>query len=552
MQSYSNFDRVKREESVPANRTRLPYKSFCSKQYINMSFSMRNWTRSSTVIAPAPEQAVGDVEPQQEPSRPQPQPQPHPTSPMPPSQQPEMEERRGANAPGRWRFSRSTIPSFFGGRRDSQQGLPHHQQQQQAEMPRPTSSHYSEVESPKSPHFALGMPPLPSTRLHLPNLARTWSHGTNGPPSRPGTSRAPMPPLIQVHGVDNRPPSLVDGPMFPEVASPRAAHIPQRPRRSEETSSGESTDQAAEPGHERRRHRHHHRRENETEEERRQRRRERHRRRRARERREARPTPKHFLGCFPYPQSKHVRTQLLKCFVSGTFLVALLITCKSLELPLHSRAQRSRTNSKPPTDLALFLTKNMATSEFTVLLVLIMLFTAVIFLHGMVRLCLYMLKTPAGRREHDERLSAEEHSILRRNRAAMRQAYAPGGYAIPEQPIRVVLARDEEAAGIESETTKYKPPAYGLWRESVRVDPDRIYWQRNEHPALRGGGESSSEEEAGTTGVRRPPSYASDDGVSYVVEARPRSMAPTTDVPLPPHPSEAGRVGTPPLPNQRW
>lgn len=44
---------------------------------------------------------------------------------------------------------------------------------------------------------------------------------------------------------------------------------------------------------------------------------------------------------------------------------------------------------------------------------------------------------------------------------------ALGGYAIPRVPIRVVLARDEEAAGVESETTKLRPPAYGLWRESV-------------------------------------------------------------------------------------
>jgi hypothetical protein len=43
----------------------------------------------------------------------------------------------------------------------------------------------------------------------------------------------------------------------------------------------------------------------------------------------------------------------------------------------------------------------------------------------------------------------------------------PGGYANPEVPIRVALARDEEAAGIESEATKVPPPAYGLWRESV-------------------------------------------------------------------------------------
>ena len=43
----------------------------------------------------------------------------------------------------------------------------------------------------------------------------------------------------------------------------------------------------------------------------------------------------------------------------------------------------------------------------------------------------------------------------------------PGGYANPVMPIRVALARDEEAAGIESDATKFPPPAYGLWRESV-------------------------------------------------------------------------------------
>jgi hypothetical protein len=45
--------------------------------------------------------------------------------------------------------------------------------------------------------------------------------------------------------------------------------------------------------------------------------------------------------------------------------------------------------------------------------------------------------------------------------------------------------------------------------------------------------------------VPRPPSYASDDGVSYVVEAQPRSIAPTTDVPLGPHAAEVGRNAGP-------
>jgi hypothetical protein len=52
---------------------------------------------------------------------------------------------------------------------------------------------------------------------------------------------------------------------------------------------------------------------------------------------------------------------------------------------------------------------------------------------------------------------------------AQGNAYDPrGGYAIPRRPIRVVLAQDEEAVGIESsEAAKLTPPAYGLWRESV-------------------------------------------------------------------------------------
>lgn len=53
------------------------------------------------------------------------------------------------------------------------------------------------------------------------------------------------------------------------------------------------------------------------------------------------------------------------------------------------------------------------------------------------------------------------------NRARLPEMFGPGGYAVPRRPIRVLLARDEEAAGLESETTKLQPPAYGLWRESV-------------------------------------------------------------------------------------
>lgn len=71
-----------------------------------------------------------------------------------------------------------------------------------------------------------------------------------------------------------------------------------------------------------------------------------------------------------------------------------------------------------------------------------------------------------------------------------------------------------------------------------------------------GGSSDSDSDGASTSGdegssrargeQRRPPSYASEDGVAYVIEAQPRSIAPTSEVPLPVHPSEAGRIAAAP------
>lgn len=66
-----------------------------------------------------------------------------------------------------------------------------------------------------------------------------------------------------------------------------------------------------------------------------------------------------------------------------------------------------------------------------------------------------------------------------------------------------------------------------------------------------GSSNGSSSGEQGSSS-RRPPSYASEDGVTYIIEARPRSIAPlATEIipmpsPLPVHPSEVGRLATPP------
>jgi hypothetical protein len=70
------------------------------------------------------------------------------------------------------------------------------------------------------------------------------------------------------------------------------------------------------------------------------------------------------------------------------------------------------------------------------------------------------------------------------------------------------------------------------------VDPNRIFWQRNEAVDLR---RQNSVGRGETRPANRPPSYVSEDGVQYIMEAAPRSIAPTTDVPLLPHSSDRGQ-----------
>ena len=83
---------------------------------------------------------------------------------------------------------------------------------------------------------------------------------------------------------------------------------------------------------------------------------------------------------------------------------------------------------------------------------MIILVTTIFFCHALMSLCMLTLRPQS------------QEDDLHPSMSAM---VGPGGYANPRQPIRVALTRDEEAVGIESEATKFPPPAYGLWRESV-------------------------------------------------------------------------------------
>jgi hypothetical protein len=94
----------------------------------------------------------------------------------------------------------------------------------------------------------------------------------------------------------------------------------------------------------------------------------------------------------------------------------------------------------------------MNSGEFTIVLILVVLCATVFFCHALLRLFLLIFR---GDRPSRRRLERTTHYLV------------PGGYAVPEEPIPVVLAQDEEARGTEPEPGKVTPPAYGLWRGSV-------------------------------------------------------------------------------------
>ncbi|KAI8933709.1 hypothetical protein NX059_009425 [Plenodomus lindquistii] len=206
------------------------------------------------------------------------------------------------------------------------------------------------------------------------------------------------------------------------------------------------------------------------------------------------------------------RGKMFACIISGIFLVTVLAVY-----------------------LAIALTNRDLGQEIHILFIMILLAITIFFCHSLIRLCMLILNPP---RE-------EQH------RPNIPSMTGPDGFK-PMVPIRVHLARDEEAGipdtePLDSETEIHDlekdilpppPPAYGLWRSSVRADPNLLHWQRAEDgygggsvissvPQTRQGSLSGAPVHMPTTQPAhegpRPPSYVSEDGVSYIVEAVPRS-----------------------------
>lgn len=160
---------------------------------------------------------------------------------------------------------------------------------------------------------------------------------------------------------------------------------------------------------------------------------------------------------------------------------------------------------------------------------MVLLTITIFFCHSLIRLCMLILNPPPAQ-----------------NRPHIPDMTGPEGFQ-PIRPIRVRLARDEEAGNdmerdVERDIDLDKddlpppppPPAYGLWRSSVRVDPNLLHWQRVQDQENRNSIFSSVPNSRASSAIAaqpaaepaegpRPPSYVSEDGVSYITEAAPRS-----------------------------
>lgn len=165
-----------------------------------------------------------------------------------------------------------------------------------------------ETDSPKTPRFNLGLPTLPGTRLNLPHLTRPWTSSSDEPNSRPNSAQQNPSQAIETSLEPHT--TRAGGQHVAPVTAP--APVAQRTRSESfgRTRRFTGPDPAemhlAQMAHDGRR-----------------------RRRRAhRNQQRDEGHPKRFLLCIPWPNSRRMRSQILRCFISGTFLTLLLTVCK--------------------------------------------------------------------------------------------------------------------------------------------------------------------------------------------------------------------------------
>ena len=156
--------------------------------------------------------------------------------------------------------------------------------------------------------------------------------------------------------------------------------------------------------------------------------------------------------CFPHIQNRKLKRKVIGCLVSGALLTVVLTTCKSLTF------MTSMSPSLIIVDIALAISKSAAGESFHAILIMLILLLTIVFCHYLIRLLMLAMlskhRSPSG-------------DLVDQSRA--------GAIARPREPIRVILARDEELGLHDNNMVEEDkeiaipppPPAYGLWRCSV-------------------------------------------------------------------------------------
>ncbi|DAA79847.1 TPA_exp: alpha-1,2-Mannosidase [Trichophyton benhamiae CBS 112371] len=168
-------------------------------------------------------------------------------------------------------------------------------------------------------------------------------------------------------------------------------------------------------------------------------------------------------------------------------------------------------------DLVLAVTSSGKKFEFHIILIIALMACTVYFCHSLIRLLMTAKRRQVRRRRVHYNQPTRDPDMVE-------------SFTHIDRPIPVIFATDlEMGLGTEAEEGENKPgqisippPAYGLWRGSVKMDPSRLYWQRID-PQKPNRCHSQSMGEPRPPSTNRPPSYISDEGQpSTVVNLQPQ------------------------------
>lgn len=171
------------------------------------------------------------------------------------------------------------------------------------------------LESPKSPEFAVRAGRSPLNRFTLPSISQVWTgrflriHSQTGPE-----------PVDETHLTSNT--QIWEMPRPPEPATHARSTVRAVSSHYSTTEGPDPTESS--PSSRSSEHR------------RRRRRRHRHEAMRYGRRKRRGKAPTRFLFCFPWIKSRRMRAYILRCFVSGLFLVVLLTTCEFAQSSFRS------------------------------------------------------------------------------------------------------------------------------------------------------------------------------------------------------------------------